>query len=79
MTRRAGPRPRPRGRQRRLLRAGAPGRAEPGASPGSRPERTKRQLRVAQGWIAGHARRLISVALLIAGSYMTLTGLIRLS
>jgi hypothetical protein len=44
-----------------------------------RPERTRRQLRVAQGWIAGHARRLIAAALLIAGSYMTVTGLIRLA
>jgi hypothetical protein len=44
-----------------------------------RPERTKRQLKVAQGWITGHARQLIAIALVIAGTYMTVTGLIRLS
>ena len=44
-----------------------------------RPERTKRQLKVAQGWITGHARQLIAIALVIAGAYMTVTGLIRLS
>jgi Sap, sulfolipid-1-addressing protein len=44
-----------------------------------RPESTKRQLRVAQAWITGHARQVIAVALIIAGTYMTVTGLIRLS
>lgn len=44
-----------------------------------RPESTKRQLKVAQGWITGHARQLIAIALTIAGTYMTVTGLIRLS
>ncbi len=42
-----------------------------------RPESTKRQLKVAQGWITGHARQLIAIALIIAGTYMTVTGLIR--
>jgi hypothetical protein len=44
-----------------------------------RPESTKRQLRVAQGWITGHARQVIAIALIIAGTYMTVTGLVRLS
>jgi hypothetical protein len=43
-----------------------------------RPESTKRQLRVAQAWITGHARQVIAIALIIAGTYMTVTGLIRL-
>jgi hypothetical protein len=44
-----------------------------------RPESTKRRLRVAQRWITGHARQLIAFTLIIAGPYMTVTGLIRLS
>jgi Sap, sulfolipid-1-addressing protein len=43
-----------------------------------RPESTKRQLRAAQAWITGHARQVIAIALIIAGTYMTVTGLIRL-
>ena len=43
-----------------------------------RPESTKRRLKVTQGWITGHARQLIAVAVIVAGAYMTITGLIRL-
>jgi hypothetical protein len=43
-----------------------------------RPESTRRQLKVTQGWIAGHARQLIAIGLIVAGAYMTVTGLIRL-
>ena len=43
-----------------------------------RPEATRRGLQVTQGWIARHARQLIAIALIIAGAYMTVTGLIRL-
>ena len=44
-----------------------------------RPESTRRQLRLAQAWLAGRARQLVAAAALIAGTYMTVTGLIRLS
>ena len=44
-----------------------------------RPESTRQWLKVAQGWITGHARQLIAIAVIIAGTYMTVTGLIRLS
>jgi hypothetical protein len=37
------------------------------------------QLKVAQSWITGRARQLIAIAVTIAGTYMTVTGLIRLS
>ena len=44
-----------------------------------RPESTKRQLKVAQDWITGHARKIIAIAVIVAGAYMTVTGLIRLA
>jgi len=34
-----------------------------------RPEGTKRQLKVVQGWITGHARQLIATAVIIVGTY----------
>jgi hypothetical protein len=32
----------------------------------------------ARAWLMSHARRLIAIALIIAGTYMAVTGLIRL-
>jgi hypothetical protein len=43
-----------------------------------RPEATKVRLKRTQAWLMSHARRLIAIALIIAGTYMTVTGLIRL-
>jgi hypothetical protein len=43
-----------------------------------RPEATKARLRRVQAWLAGHARQLIAYALIIAATYMTVTGLTRL-
>jgi hypothetical protein len=44
-----------------------------------RPESTKRQLKRAQDWITIHARQLVGIAALVAGAYMAITGLVRLS
>jgi hypothetical protein len=44
-----------------------------------RPESTKRQLKRAQDWITIHARQLIGAAALVAGAYMAITGVVRLS
>lgn len=44
-----------------------------------RPESTKRQLKRAQDWITIHARLLIGAAALVAGAYMAITGVVRLS
>lgn len=44
-----------------------------------RPEGTKAKLKSAQGWLSAHARLLIAWAAVIAGTYMTVSGVIRLS
>jgi hypothetical protein len=44
-----------------------------------RPEGTKVQLTRAQGWLMSHARQIIAWAAIVAGAYMTITGIVRLS
>lgn len=44
-----------------------------------RPEGTKARLKSAQVWLSAHARLLIAWAAIIAGTYMTVSGVIRLS
>ena len=44
-----------------------------------RPDSTRRRLKVAQDWITGHVRQRIAIAVIIAGTYTTVTGLIPLS
>ncbi len=44
-----------------------------------KPESTKVQLKRAQGWLMSHARQLIAWAAVVAGAYMTITGVVRLS
>jgi hypothetical protein len=43
-----------------------------------RPEGTKVQLKRAQGWLMSHARLLIAWAAIVAGTYMAITGIVRL-
>jgi hypothetical protein len=44
-----------------------------------RPEATKVKLKSAQGWLAVHARQLIAWAAIVAGAYMAISGVVRLS
>jgi hypothetical protein len=44
-----------------------------------RPEATKVKLKSAQGWLAVHARQLIAWVAIVAGAYMAITGVVRLS
>jgi Sap-like sulfolipid-1-addressing protein len=44
-----------------------------------RPEATKAALRHAQDWLLGHARQLMAYTALILGTYLAISGLIRLS
>jgi Sap-like sulfolipid-1-addressing protein len=44
-----------------------------------RPEATKVQLKRAQQWFMSHAQRIIAWAVIVAGTYMTITGVVRLS
>jgi Sap, sulfolipid-1-addressing protein len=44
-----------------------------------RPEATKAKLKCAQSWLMVHARQLIAWAAIIAGTYMSVSGLVRLS
>jgi Sap, sulfolipid-1-addressing protein len=44
-----------------------------------RPEGTKAKLKSAQGWLTVHARQLIAWAAIIAGTYMAVSGVVRLS
>jgi len=44
-----------------------------------RPEATKVKLKSAQGWLAVHARQLIAWVAIVAGAYMAITGIVRLS
>jgi hypothetical protein len=43
-----------------------------------RPEATKAALKTAQGWLLGHARRLMAYTALILGAYLAVSGLVRL-
>jgi Sap, sulfolipid-1-addressing protein len=44
-----------------------------------RPEATKVKLKSAQGWLAVHARQLIAWVAIVAGAYMAISGVVRLS
>jgi hypothetical protein len=44
-----------------------------------RPEATKARLKRAQGWLAVHARQLIAWVAIVAGAYMAISGIVRLS
>jgi Sap, sulfolipid-1-addressing protein len=44
-----------------------------------RPEATKAKLKSAQGWLAVHARQLIAWVAIVAGAYMAISGVVRLS
>jgi hypothetical protein len=44
-----------------------------------RPEGTKAKLRHAQDWIMRHARQLTAAVIIVAGAYMAISGLVRLS
>jgi hypothetical protein len=43
-----------------------------------RPRATEAKLRSIEGWLMSHARQLIAAAAILAGSYMTISGLVRL-
>jgi hypothetical protein len=44
-----------------------------------RPEATKVKLKSAQAWLAGHARQVIAWAAIVAGAYMSISGVVRLT
>jgi hypothetical protein len=44
-----------------------------------RPEGTKAKLRHAQDWLLAHARQLIAAVIILAGAYMAISGLVRLT
>ena len=44
-----------------------------------RPEATKAALKHAQDWLGGHALQLMAAIALLLGTYLTVSGLIRLS
>jgi hypothetical protein len=44
-----------------------------------RPETTKARLKSAQGWLLGHAQRLVVAVALLLGVYLTVSALVRLS
>jgi Na+/phosphate symporter len=43
-----------------------------------RPRGTEAKLRSIQSWLMSHARQLVAAAAILAGSYMTISGLARL-
>jgi hypothetical protein len=44
-----------------------------------RPETTKVKLKHAQVWLGVHARQLIAWVAIVAGAYMAISGIVRLS